>query len=65
MPIKTTISLWLFNPQMPGSCYATQFVYCTISVVDGDDKSVTVNYSCQQGLLVDGEIEVFAGDNKV
>lgn len=50
---------------MPGSCYATQFVYCTISVVDGDDKSVTVNYSCQQGLLVDGEIEVFAGDNKV
>ena len=34
-------------------------------VVDGDDKTVAVCYSCQQGLLVGGEIELFEGDNKV
>ncbi len=33
--------------------------------VDNNGKTVNVSYSCQQGLLVGGEIELFAGDNKV
>ncbi|MDO9268317.1 MAG: hypothetical protein Q7T96_04290 [Methylobacter sp.] len=33
--------------------------------VDNNGKTVNVSYSCQQGLLVGREIELFAGDNKV